>query len=216
MNSIIKEKEYIKNTLGVPYENLSQSYLRSEVALTTTTGKISFTLQKNKKANALVTEKLLELNDEFVITHFTVNLKQIGADAPTDAQQGLAPLYTWEDPSTFSGTNAANVAALYNSNLTWTIDRREYIPSFDARRLRRVPDTQTGTDVGYASSGVNTVNGYPNGLYSYFPAEPTKIDGRQTIDLSLNLPTSYTFDDSSNTVYAVFMCLGYLVVNAKS
>ena len=65
MNSIVKEKRYISERLGIPYENLSQSYLRAETELLTTS-KIDFTLQRNKATSQIVTERLLDLNDEFV------------------------------------------------------------------------------------------------------------------------------------------------------
>jgi hypothetical protein len=58
MNSIVSEKRFISERLGVPYENLSQSYLRSETLLTTQ-AVIDFILQTNKKNTALVTERLL-------------------------------------------------------------------------------------------------------------------------------------------------------------
>jgi hypothetical protein len=58
MNSIVSEKRFISERLGVPYENLSQSYLRSETLLTTQ-AVIDFILQTNKKNNSLVTERLL-------------------------------------------------------------------------------------------------------------------------------------------------------------
>jgi hypothetical protein len=50
MNSIVSEKRFISERLGVPYENLSQSYLRSETLLTTQ-AVIDFILQTNKKNN---------------------------------------------------------------------------------------------------------------------------------------------------------------------
>ena len=111
MNSIVSEKRFISQTLGVPYENLSQSYLRSETELTTTSV-IDFTLQTNKKQGSLVTERLLDLNDEFVITHFTVGLKQISAAAPTVQQQLVAPVLTYDNKTAFAGTNGANVSAV--------------------------------------------------------------------------------------------------------
>ena len=215
MNSIVSEKRFISQTLGVPYENLSQSYLRSETVLTTQAA-IDFTLQTNKKQAALVTERLLNLNDEFVVTHFTVGLKRIASDTPTDLQQLTAPILTYDNSTAFVGTNGANVSSIYNSDLSWTIDRREFIPQFPMRAFRRVPTAQQGADVGYTSSGVDIADGFENGLYSFFPSEPTRINGRQTIDLSVNLGSSVTFDDASNSYYAVFEARGYLVVNAAS
>ena len=190
----------------MPYENLSQSYLRSETLLTTQ-AVIDFVLQTNKKSNSLVTERLLDLNDEFVITHFTVGLKAIASDTPTDTQQLVAPVLTYNNATAFAGANGANVAAIYNSDLSWTIDRKEFVPQFPVRAFRRVPTTQeSATDL----------DGFDNGLYAFYPSEPTKIDGRQTIDLAINLGSSTTFDDASNSYYAVFEARGYLIVNAKS
>ena len=33
MNSVVSEKKFIQERLGIPYENLSQSYLRAETQL---------------------------------------------------------------------------------------------------------------------------------------------------------------------------------------
>lgn len=206
MNSIVSEKRFISERIGVPYENLSQSYLRAETVLGTQSV-IDFVLQTNKKSNSLVTERLLDLNDEFVITHFTVGLKAIASDTPTDTQQLVAPVLTYNNATAFAGANGANVAAIYNSDLSWTIDRKEFVPQFPVRAFRRVPTTQeSATDL----------DGFDNGLYAFYPSEPTKIDGRQTIDLAINLGSSTTFDDASNSYYAVFEARGYLIVNAKS
>ena len=206
MNSIVSEKRFISERIGVPYENLSQSYLRAETVLGTQSV-IDFVLQTNKKQGSLVTERLLDLNDEFVITHFTVGLKAIASDTPTDTQQLVAPVLTYNNATAFAGANGANVAAIYNSDLSWTIDRKEFVPQFPVRAFRRVPTTQeSATDL----------DGFDNGLYAFYPSEPTKIDGRQTIDLAINLGSSTTFDDASNSYYAVFEARGYLIVNAKS
>lgn len=212
MYTTIREKKFIANRVQVPYNDLSQGYLRSEVALGNQST-IDFILQRNK-TTPLITERLLDLNDSFVITHLFIGLKQIAADAPSAAQQLAAKVQTWDDPNIFSGTNAANVTAIYNSSLRWTIDRKEYIPQFPVRGFYRVPETQTGTDVGYASSGVNTVNGFPVAMYGFYPQEPTLINGEQTLNVSIDLGTAINFDDATNTVYAVLEARGFLVVNS--
>jgi hypothetical protein len=206
MNSIVSEKRFISERLGVPYENLSQSYLRSETLLTNQSV-IDFVLQANKKVNPVVTERLLDLNDEFVITHFTVSLKQISSATPTDVDQLTATLLTYDNLTAFAGANGANVSAIYNSDLNFTIDRKVFVPQFPVRAFRRVPITQQAATL---------VDGYDNGLFGFYPSEPTKIDGRQTLDLNVNLGASTTFADANNSYYAVFEARGYLVVNALS
>jgi hypothetical protein len=156
------------------------------------------------------------LNDQFVITHFTIALKQIASDTPTDLEQLSAPLYTWENPTVFAGANAINVATIYNGSLNFTINRKEFVPQFPVRAFRRVPTTQTGVDLGYAASGVNTADGYENGLYGFYVCEPTILDGRMTLNIDVELGASVDFDDAENNVYAVFEARGYLLVNAKN
>jgi hypothetical protein len=65
-------------------------------------------------------------------------------------------------------------------------------------------------------SGNTGVNGYENGLFSYYPLDPVALNGRQTIDIDINLGTAVAFDDASNTIYAGLELRGYLVVNAKN
>jgi hypothetical protein len=214
MNSVIAEKQYITSKLGVPYENLSQSYLRAETALTTTSV-IPFQLQRGQVASPIVTENLLELNDQFVITHLGFGLKQIGSDSPTTQQHLNAQVFTYADTNTFTGTNAVNVASIYNTNLSFTINRKDFIPAFPMRSFLRVPEIQTATNAGYAT-GPKQTNGFSNGLYSFYPTEVVLIDGRQTLDIQINLGASVAFDDASNSIYAVLELRGYLIVNAKS
>jgi len=107
MNQVISSKSYVASKLGIAYENLSQSYLRAATALGTNST-ISFEVQKNQVSSPLVTEKLLELNDVFVATDFTVGLQQVGSDTPTDVQLLTAKWYTYDDDQVFTGANASN------------------------------------------------------------------------------------------------------------
>ena len=213
MNSIVSEKRFIAERLGLPYESLSQSYLRSATTLTNQS-QVDFILQANKKTGG-VDEKLLQLNDEFVVTHFAVYLSL--ADGAGDDRQTMAEHYTYV-PNTPTGRfngNATNAVALYNSDLSWTIDRKEFVPQFPMRAFFRVPDVQELLAGGDPLSTI--VSGYSNGLYGFYPSEPTKIDGRQTIDLSVNIGSTVDFAPASGqSVKAVFEARGYLITNANS
>lgn len=214
MNSIVSEKLYISQKLGIPYENLSQSYLQKAVALATQSV-INFPIQSSQVASPLVLDQLLNLNDEFVLTHINVHLRRVASDTPTTAQLQATRPFTYDDLNTFVGTNSANVGAVFNGSLSFTIDRKDFIPAFDCRSFYRVPTTQTATNSGYAT-GPSTINGYDNGLFSYYVSEPVKITGRQTLDIAVDLGASINLDDASLTNYAVFTVKGYLVVNAKN
>jgi hypothetical protein len=221
MNSVVSEKKFIQERLGIPYENLSQSYLRAQTALAGLST-YKFYLQRGQVASPLVTENLLELNDQFVITHFRLSLNRIASATPSATQLLSAQNVMYADPTTFAG-NSANAAAIYGGNISFTIDRKEFLPAFPVNAFYRVPTTQTGAFVSITAGtttptyGVNTgTNGYDNGLYGFYVSEPTLIDGRQTIDINLNLGAAVDITTSSVTTYAVLETRGYLVVNSKS
>ena len=207
MNSIVSEKRYIQERLGIPFENLSQSYLRAETELTNLS-QYQFLLQRGQVAAPLVTERLLQLNDQFVVTHFTLGTKFIAAATPTDTQQLVTDVDTFVNTNVYTG-NASAAKAIFNASFSWTIDRKQYLPAFPIRAFYRVPTTQE-------TAANNLVNGYENGLYGFFPSEPTLIDGRQTLDLIADLGAAVTISAASQSTWAVLEVRGYLVVNAKS
>jgi hypothetical protein len=215
MNSIVNEKQFISSRLNIPYENLSQSFLQKAVALGTQSV-INFPIQATNVASPFVTDTLLNLNDEFVVTHYTVFLRNVGADSPTNTQLLNAIPFTYCDLNTFTGTNAANVGAIYNGVLSFTIDRKDFIPAFPARAFYRVGDTQTAANAFFTASAQKLVNSFDNGLYGFYQTEPVKITGRQTIDIAIDLGASVPMDDANFTYYAVLELRGYLVVNAKN
>lgn len=228
MNSVVSEKKFIQERLGIPYENLSQSYLRAETQLSNLST-YRFNLQSGNQANPLVTEKLLNLNDQFVLTHFRVSLRYIDPTTtavPTATEQLTASQYLYADPKVFTSTSA-NASAIYNGNLAFIVDRKQFLPAFPMNAFYRVPTTQTGAFLqtpgtvatpAATFSGNTGVNGYDNGLFGFYVSEPTLIDGRQTLDLTLNLGASVSIATigTDPMIYATFETRGYLVVNAKS
>lgn len=226
MNSVVSEKKFIQERLGIPYENLSQSYLRAETVLSNLST-YQFYLQRGQVASPLVTENLLELNDQFVITHLRVSLRLIGSTTPTATQQLAAQQYLYADPIVFTDNNA-NAGAIYGGQLSFTIDRTQFLPAFPVNAFYRVPATQTNAFLrssvaaGGAAASTYTsnsgVNGYENGLFGFYVSEPTLIDGRQTLDIQLNLGAGVNMlkTTPAETLYATLETRGYLVVNSKS
>jgi hypothetical protein len=229
MNSVVSEKKFIQERLGIPYENLSQSYLRAETQLSNLST-YNFYVQRGQVAAPLATENLLELNDQFVITHFRVALRTIDpatTGVPTATEQLVALQYLYADPKIFTTAANARAAAIYNGNLSFIIDRKQFLPSFPMNAFYRVPTTQTGaflTTAGTTGTPAATFtgnfaqNGYDNGLFGFYVSEPTLIDGRQTLDISLNLGAGVDIATigTDPMIYATFETRGYLVVNSKS
>jgi len=122
------------------------------------------------------------------------------------------------------------IASIYNGDLSFTIDRTEFIPNFPVRAFYRVPDAleEAGNTFtagipsvdsdgagGNASSVYARLAQTETSLFGFYPSEPTKIDGRQTIDLSINLGSNVDLTPSIGTNYVVFEARGYLITNAN-
>jgi len=239
MNSIVAEKRYIASKLGVPYESLSQSYLRTQTKVTTggvptVNNVIDFTLQTNKVLDPAPTDRLLDLNDEFVITHFTMGLKGVEVYPEEDA---FALVHTSDQPTLFTEAYTEylhkGIGSIYNGDLNFTIDRTEFIPQFPVRAFYRVGDglnleagefasnvpatdpTGAGNAIVIAANTDNRLPTTTTSLYGFYPCEPTKIDGRQTLDLSINLGTNVTISSDDANLFVVFEARGYLITNAN-
>lgn len=215
MNTIVNQKQFVASRLGIPYENLSQSYIQKGVALGNQSV-INFPVQSNAVATPLVTDNLLNLNDEFVVTNYTVFLRTVPAATPTNLQLLNALPFTYFDSNTLTTTGQLNMGAVFNGTLAFTIDRRDFIPSYPCRAFYRVGDSQTAANAFFTASAQKLTNSFPNSLYGFVESEPVKITGRQTIDISVDLGSSVDFTTSSVSNYAVLELRGFLVVNAKS
>ena len=118
------------------------------------------------------------------------------------------------------------IASVYNGDLSFTIDRTEFIPNFPMRAFYRVADAlqenDSNTKIGIPTLTALTDNPSvrlaqtETSLYGFYPSEPTKIDGRQTIDLSVNLGANSVLSSDIGTNYVVFEARGYLITNANN
>lgn len=212
--TVVAEKQYLAAKLNVDYSSLSQSYVRSETLLETQ-NTISFVIQAGKKQAFLPTERPIALNDEFVITHIFIGLKKIAAAAPTNLQQITARVLTYENPVVFDGAGGdANIPGFYNGSLSFTIDRVEFLPAIPVRAFRRVPTQQQQAEIAGVFPG--SIDEFSNGLYGFYPIEPVKVDGRQTINIEIDLGDAVDLDEANESNYAVLELRGYLITNAKS
>jgi hypothetical protein len=146
---------------------------------------------------------------------------------PTATEQLSAQQYLYADPTVFTSTSA-NAKSIYNGNLSFIIDRKQFLPAFPMNAFYRVPTAQsvnlttagtTGTPAATFTGNTGGVNGYDNGLFGFYVSEPTLIDGRQTLDITTNLGSSIgilTATPTTTWIYATLELRGYLVVNSKS
>ena len=193
---------------------LSQSYLRTEVAMSTSTTSYHIPILVNDNQNgatsAYNTSNLLNLQDAFVVSSIL-----IGWGAPTSATD------TAWIPQTYPNASAAGTVAiatalngLYSANLTVNINNKQILTGWDTLRHYYVPQTQNLTATQLVTTAIGQADLSENGFY---PVEPNLVFvGSKNNQVSLNLPAALSSVPANGYGRIVILFRGILAQNCTS
>lgn len=188
---------------------LSQSYLRSEVAMSTSTTSYHIPVLVNDTQNGstFATEKRLNLQDAFVVSSIGVFVS-IPAASTTTAFQ----LYTYPNAVAFSTSGAATALYnLYNGFMDVSINNRGIIPAWDLYRHLYVPTSQQGIYTGTGNTGIDQNDATE---FGYYPCEPNLVlVGSKNNVITFNLPNAITTLQASTAPRIVVIFRGILAQN---
>jgi hypothetical protein len=179
------------------HAKLTQSYLRSEVALSTSIANYHIPVLVNDTQNGAsrVNEKRLNLQDIFITTEISVVIG-VGAGTATAAK-----LYTYPNSTVFTAATDDNLWSIYNGYLNLTINNEQVLPAWDVLRHYFVPQTQQSaslTDQWSASQD------------SFYPVEPGIVmNGAANINFQLTAngaPASVLADSFICVVQRGILC----------
>jgi hypothetical protein len=161
---------------------LSQSYIRSEVAMSTSTTSYQFPILVNSTGSttSFATTNLLALQDAFVVSKIGLFIS-----IPASSTSTAFPLYTYPNASAFTTSGAAAALYnLYNGKLSITINNRQVVPSWDLYKHLYVPQTQQG-----AAATATTIDQNDATEFGYYPVEPNIVlVGSKNNVVSIELP----------------------------
>ena len=186
---------------------LSQSYIRSEVAMSTSTTSYQIPILVNSvgAGTNFATNNLLNLQDAFVVSSIGI-FTAIPAASTTTA----FPLYTYPNASAYttSGASAA-LYNLYNGKFSVVVNNRQILPSWDIYRHLYVPQTQQG-----AASTATTIDENDATEFGYYPVEPNIVlVGSKNNVISLELPGAISTLQASTAPRIVVIMRGILAQN---
>lgn len=159
---------------------LTQSYLRSEVAMSTSIANYHLPVLVNDTQNGAVrvNEKRLNLQDVFITTEIGF---YVGVGTSTNT---AAKLYTYPNPAVFTTTTAGDLWSLYNGYINLAINNQQVLPAWDALRHYYVPQTQQG--VGVTAQTVFPIDQADLSEQPYYPVEPNIVmNGAANINFQL-------------------------------
>ena len=159
---------------------LTQSYIRSEVALSTSIANYHIPVLVNDTQNGAVrvNEKRLNLQDIFVASEIAV---LIGVGASTSTK---AALYTYPNGVIFTTATDDDLLSIYNGSLNLTINNQQVLPAWDVYRHYCVPQTQGG--VGITAQTIFPVDQNNASEDGFYPVEPGIVmNGAANINFQL-------------------------------
>jgi len=192
---------------------LSQSYLRTEVAMSTSTTSYHIPILVNDNQNgatsAYNTSNLLNLQDAFVVSSIF-----IGWANPTSVTDTAFIPQSYPNAQ-IAGTQAIATAlqGIYSSNLTVNINNKQILTGWDTLRHYYVPQTQQ-VAVASLTSGISQADLSENGFY---PVEPNLVFvGSKNNQVTLNLPAALSAVPTSTYGRIVLIFRGILAQNCTS
>jgi hypothetical protein len=185
---------------------LSQSYLRSEVALSTGRTQYQFPILINDNSQPITnTSQLLNLQDAFYVSQLFIGFAK--ADSATSSE---FKLNTYPDTTVFSNANTAkSLYSFYNGSLQLTVNNRQIVSAYNVGRHLFVGQTQGITNTVPAESTIAQQDGSSSGFY---PIEPglVLVGSKQNV-LTINIPQGLTAVEANSRCVVIFS--GHLAQN---
>jgi hypothetical protein len=193
---------------------LSQSFLRTEMLISTTLTKYPIPLLQNNLQGGVQynTSQLLALQDSFVVAEMGVFLA-----VPSSATDATFSLLTFADPQTLTTSGAATAAnTLYNGYINGMVNNNNILPAWDVSRCKVINTTQNGVPsyTGQTVLELSEVDFSSNGFY---PVEPNiVIGGGKNNVFTLNLPAAISTVQSGGFSRIVVIMRGLLAQNSTA
>lgn len=209
-----KAKRGIKQAgFGLGTAVLSQSYLRSELSLSTSKTLYQFPIlvNDNSQGQNPNTSNLLQLQDAFYVSHIGLFFAKPSSSTDTTFQ-----LVTYPNASIFSTANtASSLYSFYNGALSITVNNRQIVPSLDLYRFYNVPQQQTTSNAFYTTSAISYKDQQDGSSSALYPIEPGIVfSGSKQNIVQINIPAALAAIETNSRVILYFS--GHLAQNVTS
>jgi hypothetical protein len=181
---------------------LSQSYLRFEVPLSTSTTTYTFDTLVNENTNPnYVTQNKLNLQDAFVVSGIGFFLAVPSTSATTET---AFPLYSYPNQVAFASATDTDAYTIYNGNMQLTVNQRTIITGWDLTRHYFVPQTQ-GIVTRASTSPFNAIDQLDLASDGFYPAEPNIVMvGSKKNILQVQLNTGLATVQANSRLVCIF------------
>jgi hypothetical protein len=170
-------QDWAKSKLGISDPNWQPSYLRVENTLVNGTGLYNFNIKV--ESGQIATERKLDRNDIFCLTHFMVYIL-----CEYTAEVGKANLQTYPNQFEFVGTtnfDPLDMGAIYNGYLEIKTEQTVNAESVPMVKFLHIPETQKSAATNFSKWDI--------GEHAYYPGNVFFFKGSSSIEIKVNFPT---------------------------
>jgi hypothetical protein len=192
---------------------LTPSYLRSEVALSTSAASyhVPVLVNDNQNGTPTVREQRLSLQDLFIVSGIQIMLTS------GSSTNGAAISYTYPNRTAFS-TGAAQLYTLYNGYLNIQVNNQNVLPKWSVLQHLDIPQTQQNTNFNAASATSPAQFSLDQANFDEYAlqvCEPNLVlNGASNINASIILPAAPSTVDANT--YVSVLWYGILAQNCTS
>lgn len=207
-NNILMQvkKEHGKGNGFAPTVQPWGSFIQVDYQLASNNPRYSFPLTKNTASRT--SERRLDINDAFAITHIGLFLKR-----EDSAKPGKGVLQTYPNNTVFAlealNLDPDDLEAIYNGTLSIKVGEKTWVDAMSTTVFRSIRTTQQAS----ASTKSEQVT-----LDGFVEAEPyITLDGSEQNEIVLNIPSyagmllQNSTGGAGQTVYVVLKCYGFLI-----
>jgi len=177
----------------------TQSYVRSEVALSTTVTNYHIPVLSNDTVNgaSFNTEYRLALQDIMVVSAIGLYVCK-----PSSATATNFALFTNPNATVFA-TGASQLYTLWNSYLNVAVNNQQVIPNMDTFRFYSVPQTQQGVGItAQTVFPIDQMDGSESGLAAIEPN--FLLNGASNIQANITLPAAISTIDTNSRIVVMW------------
>lgn len=215
-NNLRSAWDYLQKKYAGQKKVITESYLRTEVGLATTSTLLDFKILENEptaSGNPLrVTEKRLNVSDNFLVTKmgfFHYVEAEPGVDDP-----GVQPLRTYPNSIAYAAAADVNkLQTIYNGTLEIRVNSTVYFDSYDMMSFYRAPTSQQGVDVSTGANPDILSDGWDSPNYGLASITPyIEFGGTQKNVVKVNAATTGSYQAKA---VGVMIFKGLLIQDGK-
>jgi hypothetical protein len=182
---------------------LTQSYVRSEVAMSATAATYQLPIVTNSSLPTFNTARPVQLQDVHVVSELGIFVASPNSSTATNYS-----LYSYANKTAFTSATALALTTLWNGYFSLTVNNQAVVPAIDCYRSYFVPQQQQNTNFNVASPtspAQFAIDQNDGNSFGFTAIEPNiLLNGAANIQAQIVLPSAISSVDANNRIVVIF------------